>query len=81
MELNKRAGLNLCLPKISASAWNVTVVPRLFGAAPIFVRGARGTPREKRCSYSSRFRATSTTIVSESAFTTDAPTPCNPPDV
>ena len=50
-------------------------------AAPTILAGPCATPRAKLCAQSSRFRATSTRIESESAFTTEAPTPCKPPEV
>ena len=40
-----------------------------------------GLPREKDWRKSSLFLATSTTILSDKALTTDDPTPCNPPEV
>lgn len=76
-----RAGLKRWWPKICSSAWKVTVVPRRFGAAPTFSTGPSGMPREKLCWNSSLLRATCTTMLSESALTTEAPTPCNPPEV
>ncbi len=56
-------------------------MPRRFGAGPTFSTGPSGIPREKLWRNNSRLRATSTTILSESALTTEAPTPCRPPEV
>ena len=39
------------------------------------------SPRSKSISYSSPSRRTLTRVISESAFTTETPTPCRPPDV
>ncbi len=77
----RREGLNFNSPKISGSGWKVTVVPRRLGAAPIFSNLPSGNPRENRCWYRMRLRATSTTMLSDSAFTTEEPTPFSPPEV
>jgi hypothetical protein len=55
------------------------VVPRRLGAAPTFSSGEVGWPRAKLCRNSSRLRATSTTVSTDSALTTLTPTPCRPP--
>ena len=79
--LNIRAGLSVRLPKISGSGWKVTVVPRRLGAWPAGRTGPKGRPRENSCTWSALFRATSTRSESESALTTETPTPCRPPEV
>lgn len=63
------------------SGVKLTVVPRRLGAAPTFSSGPSGNPREKRWRYSSRARATSISVSTDSALTTLMPTPCRPPDV
>jgi hypothetical protein len=65
--------------KISASARNVVVVPVSLDS-PAVVIGPRGTPRSNSCRYTLPSRSTWTTSHSESALTTDAPTPCSPPE-
>src|SRR5262245_47708574 len=76
-----RSGLNSCWPKISGSGWKVMVVPRRLGAAPLAFNLVFGLPREKACVHDCLSRATSTTSSSESALTTETPTPCRPPEV
>ena len=64
-----RAGLNAALaPKICASGWKRTLVPRLFGTRPSFSSLLFGMPRSntwRKCSWP---RQTSTSIRSDSAF-------------
>ena len=52
-----------------------------LGAGPADFSFDTGLPREKVCVQDWRSRATSTTSSSDSAFTTETPTPCRPPDV
>ena len=55
--------------------------PRRFGAVPTFFNLSCGMPREKVCRYRILSRATSTSTSSDSALTTEMPTPCRPPAV
>ncbi len=67
--------------KISASGKNEIVVPvSPFSTSPTTARSALGTPRVNSCRYSLPPRRTSATSHSERAFTTETPTPCNPPE-
>ena len=74
-----REGFSLSEPKISGSGWKVTDVPRRFGAAPSFSSLVNGIPRENAIATSSLLRATSTRNRSDSALTTEEPTPFRPP--
>ena len=78
---SRRAGLNAQpSPKISSSGWKVMAVPRLR-EGPTCSRGPVGLPREKPCLHSKPLDQTRTSIISDRALTTDAPTPCRPPEV
>jgi hypothetical protein len=65
--------------KTSASGRNEMVVPVPF-ASPTTLISPCGTPRANSCRYTLPSRLTSATSHSESAFTTETPTPCNPPE-
>ena len=65
--------------KISLSGRNAIVVPVSF-VSPTTVIGPWGSPRENSCRWTFPSRRTSATSHSESAFTTDAPTPWRPPE-
>ena len=61
----------------------VTVVPVPFKSSFVcgrFVKGASGIPFVYVCVQTFFSLLTSTFNHAESAFTTDAPTPCKPPD-
>ncbi len=55
-------------PKIRASGWNVTIVPRRL-TVPVSFSLPMALPRSKRILWPWRSRATSTSIQSDSAFT------------
>ena len=65
--------------KISVSGRNVTLVPA-FRDLPVAWRGDTVSPREKRIRWTDPSRRTSATSSSDRAFTTETPTPCNPPE-
>ena len=67
--------------KIVLSGLNVIIVPLDFLVGSIFESVVVGNPFENSCLYKKPDLITSTFICSERAFTTDAPTPCKPPDV
>ncbi len=58
---------------------NVIRVPRSFVFAPFF-RSALGAPRSYDCDHSCPSRQTVRSSVSESALTTETPTPWSPPE-
>ena len=55
-------------------------VPRRPLASPTTASGASGSPSRKRMTYSLPSRQMRRSSTSESAFTTETPTPCRPPD-
>ena len=63
--------------------WKVIVVPRRFLTRPAFLSLVQGRlPRSNSSApRACRSRATSTSSRSESALTTEMPTPCKPPEV
>ena len=70
-------------PKISLSGMKVIAVPDLLRST--LGRGSDTSsdvflPRENSCVCRLPSRVTSTVNFSERAFTTEAPTPCRPPD-
>jgi hypothetical protein len=65
--------------KISASGLKVTLVPRLVDLPSSFSDEA-GSPRRNDMWWILSSRQISTSSHSESAFTTDAPTPWSPPE-
>src|ERR1700719_2889746 len=65
--------------KIDWSAWNVIFVP-VFFVLPEDFSLVVGTPFPSDCSQTSPSRQISKSSQSESALTTDAPTPCSPPE-
>lgn len=68
-------------PKISGSGLKVTRVPVFpLGASPTTRRGSVTSPRLKAIRWCFPSRKTSTTVHSERAFTTLAPTPWSPPE-
>jgi hypothetical protein len=64
---------------MSGSGVKVMVVPVPRAAPARFILPA-GLPRRKLCSHSAPSRLTRATSDSASALTTDAPTPCRPPE-
>mmetsp|Transcript_1233 Transcript_1233/g.4074 ORF Transcript_1233/g.4074 Transcript_1233/m.4074 type:complete len:250 (+) Transcript_1233:1539-2288(+) len=79
MMLGSKSSFSL---KICESGLKRTLVP-FFASPESFLRAAiacTAAPREKLCVYSFCPRHTVTSVVSESALTTEIPTPCNPPD-
>ena len=50
-----------------------------FADTPIAVRSVVGSPRANSCRYTLPSRRTSAMSHSDSAFTTETPTPCSPP--
>ena len=64
---------------MSASGLNVTVVPRSVVGSPL-TSSVVGSPRAKLCVQMNPSRRTSTVSHSESALTTETPTPCRPPE-
>ncbi len=62
-----------------ASGQNRTTVP-LRLARPTTVRAWVRLPREKAMAWRLPSRTTSTSVLADSALTTDTPTPCRPPD-
>src|ERR1700677_2052417 len=65
--------------KMEESAWNVIFVP-VLRVLPEAFNFEVGTPFSYDCSQTSPSRQISSSSQSESAFTTETPTPCNPPD-
>ena len=65
--------------KISVSGLKVTVVPVPF-AFPTTLSFLTVSPRSNAMWWRLPSRSTQTSSFSESAFTTDTPTPCSPPD-
>ena len=51
-----------------------------FPDTPIVCMSVVGSPRANSCRYTFPSRRTSATSHSESAFTTETPTPCRPPE-
>ena len=51
-----------------------------FGASPVTLSEETASPRSKRISWTLPSRQIFSCSQSESAFTTDTPTPCRPPD-
>ena len=68
-------------PKISLSGVNRTLVPFVLVVSETFKSFVIGKPFEYSCLYIFFSLITSITNLSDKAFTTDAPTPCNPPEV
>ena len=67
--------------KISVSGMNEIVVPVSSGAAsPTISMSPCGTPRANSWRYVLPSRRTSAMSHSDSAFTTERPTPCRPPE-
>ena len=73
------SNLNVGSSKISRSGLNVIVVP-VFAAFPTFFSVSAVFPRAKAIRHACPSRRTSARSHSDSAFTTDTPTPCSPPD-
>jgi hypothetical protein len=74
-------GSKVRFPKISGSGLKVTRVPVLpLGAGPTTWRGSVTSPRLKAMRWCLPSRKTSTTVHSERALTTLAPTPWRPPE-
>src|ERR1700732_1496358 len=65
--------------KIDWSAWNVIFVP-VFFVLPEDFSLVVGTPFSYDCSHTSPSRQISSSSLSASAFTTETPTPCSPPE-
>ena len=67
---------------MSASGRNVTVVPVAPspGSFAPFCSSFWGAPREYSCDQSYPSRRISTSSRSDSALTTETPTPCRPPE-
>ena len=65
--------------KIVASGWNEIVVP-FSELGPSSCIGPCGTPRANSWRYVLPSSSTVAISQSESALTTDAPTPCSPPE-
>ena len=68
--------------KISRSGRNVIVVPVSFllSVLPAAIRSVVGSPRANSWRVIFPSRRTSTLSHSDSAFTTETPTPCSPPE-
>jgi hypothetical protein len=75
----RRAGNGRPRRRSEGRGWKRTRVPRRFGRARSPDRPC-GTPAVD-LAIEGLVRATSTSSASESAFTTETPTPCRPPDV
>ena len=74
--------LYFVVEKILSSGLNVTFVPLLRLALPILRKVPTGCPPlTKSSSYSIPSRTVFTVNFEESALTTEAPTPCSPPEV
>ena len=67
------------LPNVSRDAMKWTSVPRRFDG-PTIASGATGTPRRNSIWCSVPSRQILSFSQSDSALTTDTPTPCKPPD-
>ncbi len=65
--------------KISGSGANVILVP-VWSVKPAALMSASGTPRAKSWRYTFPSRSTVASSRSDSAFTTDTPTPWRPPE-
>ena len=70
---------NACLPKISGSGRKLIEVP-VPRAAPTLRSLLTALPRSYFCSQSAPSRRTSAVSCSDSALTTDEPTPWRPPE-
>ena len=66
--------------KVLGEGTKVMRVPVLPPASPTTLSGFSGTPSAKRMKYSLPPRQMVISSLEESAFTTDTPTPCRPPD-
>ncbi len=66
--------------KIAGSAANVMMVPFNFEVPIFFTDATAFPPFLYSCTCAAPSRCTSARILVESAFTTDAPTPCKPPE-
>ncbi len=66
--------------KVAVDGTKEMRVPVLPPASPTAFSGASGTPWAKRMKYSLPARQMVISSLEESAFTTDTPTPCRPPD-
>ena len=74
---------NLILVPVSVLATRLTLrspLPRWNEASGPGPPNSPGTPRRKLAAHSAPSRSTSTSSRLARAFTTDAPTPCRPPD-
>ena len=78
--VNTTAALYFVVSKIKSSAKNFTVVP-VLSVSQIVCTSPFGTHLLYFCSYISPLRCTCTTSSSDSAFTTEAPTQCKPPEI
>ena len=68
------------LVKVPELGLNVTSVPCGLSDGPTTTSGPTASPCSKRMKCSSPLRQMRTSIHSDSALTTAAPTPCRPPD-
>src|SRR5215471_228423 len=68
------------VPKVSPLARKWTSVPRL-SVLPVTLRGATATPRRNSMKWVWPSRRMVSLSQSESALTTDTPTPCRPPEI
>jgi hypothetical protein len=66
--------------KTSGSGQNRTIVPVRCAALPL-VSFFVTLPRENAMEWLNPSRRTSTSSFSDSAFTTETPTPCRPPEI
>ena len=71
---------NSIMVKVSVEGRKLTSVPRLPPASPTTFSGATATPswNSMKCSLPSRQMVSFSQV--DSAFTTDTPTPCRPPE-
>ena len=71
---------NSILEKIWLDGRKVTFVPERSAVSPVMRSGASGSPPAKRMAYSLPSRRMSSSSHSDSAFTTETPTPWSPPE-
>ena len=66
--------------KVSLDGMKVTSVPVSLPAVPVTRSGASATPWVNDISWTSPLRRTLSFSQTDSALTTETPTPCRPPD-
>jgi len=71
---------NSVLVKISGDGRNVISVPVRSPASPVTFSGSTGSPRRNSISCTLPSRQMRSLSHSDSAFTTETPTPCRPPE-